>query len=393
MKAIGIYGGTYNPPHLGHVRSAVQALKTLELEFLYMIPTGISPHKVLPEGSATASQRLRMLELAAREEPGIRVSDVEIRREGASYTWQTVQTLAREHPGRELVLLMGTDMFLSFLTWKKPEQILEQASLGVFYRGLPGEEPVIRKQKAVLEALGARVYLLENDVTAISSTDLRRMLILGGAEEYLAPGVLEFIHSASIYGTGASYKGLPEDRLEQVVCSLLDPKRIPHVLGCRDTAVALAKRWDADEHAALRAGLLHDVTKALSGTLQYSLCRSYGLGLVDLQGQDLKTLHALTGSCAAERIFGESPEVVRAICYHTTGRANMSTLEKIIYVADYMEPNRDFPGVEDLRRLAYSDLDQALKLGLEMTVTHLNNQGKEVCAASRQALQWLNTNS
>ena len=82
--------------------------------------------------------------------------------------------------------------------------------------------------------------------------------------------------------------------------------------------------------------------------------------------------------------------MVSAIEHHTTGKADMTLLEKIIYVADYMEPNRDFPGVEKLRELAFSDIDAALKLGLEMTLQHLANQGAEVSPESREALAWLN---
>ena len=91
----------------------------------------------------------------------------------------------------------------------------------------------------------------------------------------------------------------------------------------------------------------------------------------------------------AERIFGENDRVVSAICSHTTGKAHMNTLEMILYVADYMEPNRDFPGVERLRELAFSDLTAALKLGLEMTLEHLKNQGCEVSPQSAQALDCL----
>ena len=104
-----------------------------------------------------------------------------------------------------------------------------------------------------------------------------------------------------------------------------------------------------------------------------------------------KTLHALTGSLVAQRIFGENEAVVSAIESHTTGKANMNLLETIIYVADYMEPNRDFPGVERLRELAFFDIRAALKLGLEMTLEHLAEQGGEVSPASREALAYLNT--
>ena len=102
-----------------------------------------------------------------------------------------------------------------------------------------------------------------------------------------------------------------------------------------------------------------------------------------------KTLHALTGSLVADRIFGENREVVAAIHSHTTGKADMNTLEKILYVADYMEPNRDFPGVEKLRELAFTDLDKALKLGLEMTLELLQQQGREISPESAEALAFL----
>ena len=152
----------------------------------------------------------------------------------------------------------------------------------------------------------------------------------------------------------------------------------------------LAKRWGANEEDAARAGILHDITKAIDGPLQLTLCEAYGKILSDFSRKYPKTLHALTGSMVAERIFGENEEVVSAIEWHTTGKADMTLLQKIIYVADYMEPCRNFPGVEDLRTLAYNDMDAALKLGLEMTLEHLKKQGAEVSPESREALAWLN---
>ena len=120
------------------------------------------------------------------------------------------------------------------------------------------------------------------------------------------------------------------------------------------------------------------------------MCDAYGKILSDFSRRYPKTLHALTGSLVAERIFGENEEVVSAIQWHTTGKADMTLLQKIIYVADYMEPCRNFPGVEKLRELACTDMDAALKLGLEMTMEHLKRQGAEVSPESREALAWLN---
>ena len=390
MKKIGIYGGTFNPPHTGHLQAAKQAVEVLDLDLLLMIPDRIAPHKDIPAGSPTPEQRLEMLRIALAGEEKILPSDIELRREGVSYTYLTLEALREQYPEEELILLMGTDMFLSFDSWKEPERICDLASLGVFYRGEKGEKEKILAQKAALEAKGARVELVENDIINISSTQLRRLLAFHAADEFLPAGVGEYIRANGLYDTAAAWKNLPMEELEPIVIRLLHPNRVAHVLGCRDEAVRMAAHWGEDVTNAARAGILHDITKVLDGPLQLTLCAAYDKVLNDFSRKYPKTLHALTGSLVAEKIFGENEAVVQAICNHTTGRANMSTLEKIIYVADYMEPCRDFPGVEKLRELAYSDLDAALKLGLEMTLAHLARQGNEVSPESREALAFLN---
>ena len=220
----------------------------------------------------------------------------------------------------------------------------------------------------------------------LSDDDLRRLVVFACHHAYASDPRMAQIGPEN---EGRDLMRLPEPVLEQTVVSLLKPSRVAHVLGCRDTAVELAKRWGADPVDAARAALLHDVTKALDGPLQLTLCEAYGIILDNFSAHNPKTLHALTGSLVAERIFGENPSVVAAIRSHTTGKADMNVLEKIIYVADYMEPNRDFPGVENLRELAFTDLDEALKLGLNMTLTMLKEQGREISPESQQALEFL----
>ena len=390
MERIGIYGGTFNPPHVGHIRAAQAAVSALGLTKLLLIPDREAPHKQLPEGSPSPEQRMQMLSLAAADCPQMEVLDLELQREGPSYSYITVEQLRESYPEAELVLLMGTDMFLSFESWRNPDRILQNASLGVFYRGQKGEHAAIEAKKAEMEAKGAKIYLVENDVVNLSSTQMRRLLAFRCAGGLLPAGVLDYIREYRLYNTRAPWKDLPMEELEAVVISLLNPNRVAHVLGCRDTAVELAKHWGADVTDAARAGILHDITKAIDGPLQLTLCDAYGKILGDFSRRYPKTLHALTGSLVAERIFGENKAVVSAIEWHTTGRANMTLLEKIIYLADYIEPNRTIPGVEELRRLSFTDLDAALKLGLHMTLEHLNRQGSEVSPASREALAWLN---
>lgn len=387
MKRIGIFGGSFDPPHIGHIQAAKTAAQVLNLDKLLLMPVCTPPHK--GTGLVDGQHRLQMLRIACQEEPDLQVCDLEMVRGGISYTYETVAQVRAQYPEAELFLLLGSDMFLSLQNWKFPEKILADASLGVFYRGEKDETAKVQEQKALLEAAGHAVYLIENEVVDISSTQLRRLLAFGCADAFLPDGVLAYIRENQLYQTGASWKNLPMEQLEQVVIGLLKPNRVAHVLGCRDTAVELAKRWGVDETDAARAGILHDITKALDGPLQLTLCREYGRILSDFSQRYPKTLHALTGSLVAERIFGENAAVVAAIESHTTGKAAMNMLEKIIYVADYMEPNRDFPGVQRLRQLAYSNMDEALKLGLEMTLEHLARQGAEVSPESREALEYL----
>ena len=391
MERIGIYGGTFNPPHLGHIQAAKAAVQALDLTRLLLIPDNIAPHKELPPGSPAPEQRLEMLRLATQDAPELEVSDLELRREGVSYTFETVLALSEQYPEAQLFLLMGTDMFVSFDTWKNTDIILSHAALGVLCRGDKGEQEAIAEKAAQLSAGGARVELVNNPVLAISSTQLRRLIAFDCAEPFLPKPVAEYIRQHGLYDSGANWKSLPMEQLEPIVVRLLNPNRVRHVLGCRDTAVELARRWGADENDAARAGMLHDITKALDGPLQLTVCQEYGKILDAFSRKYPKTLHALTGSLVAERIFGENPQVVEAIRNHTTGRAEMGLLETIIYVADYMEPNRDFPGVDKLRELAFSDIYAALKLGLRMTLDHLARQGSEVSPETQQTIAWLNT--
>ena len=387
MERIGIYGGSFNPPHIGHIRAAREAVRELGLTSLFLLPAGEVPGKTPPEGSADAQARLRMLELAGGDCPNIRVSDFDACRERCR-TWETLEHFSRTYPGAELTVVVGSDLLTKLPGWENVSYVLDHAQIAVVRRGLPGEEDLIREKTALLREMGGRIRVLENPVEPISSTQLRRLLAFGCGWEFLPPGVEDFIRREGLYHVNADWKNLPMEQLEGVVLSLLNPNRVRHVLGCRDTAVALAKRWGADETDAARAGILHDITKALDGPLQLTLCAAYGKMLTDFSRKYPKTLHALTGSLVAERIFGENPRVVSAICHHTTGKAGMNLLETIVYVADYMEPNRNFPGVERLRELAYSDIQAALKLGLEMTLEHLNRQGSEVSPESREALEY-----
>lgn len=138
------------------------------------------------------------------------------------------------------------------------------------------------------------------------------------------------------------------------------PQRAAHIFGCEQTALALAGRWGADLEKARIAALLHDITKYYSPDEQLKLAEKYCIMTNQDDLDSPQILHAYTAAGAARCVLGLDEEIVGAIHWHTTGRAGMSLLEKILYLADMIEPGRDFPGVGPLRRAAEEDLDGAL---------------------------------
>ena len=389
MARIGIFGGSFNPPHNGHIEAARQCVERLALDRLIFVPDAAPPHKTLADGSPTARQRYEMVRLAVRDVPHAEVSDLELQRSGKSYTVDTLRQFQAQYPTDELLLLMGTDMFLGFEKWYSPEIICKETTLVVAHRAEDDREVLEQQAQRLRERFGARVAWLENDFLPYSSTSVRAMLAFGAGRSYISPLVYDEIERRRLYYVGCDLKSLPFDELSRVSLSLHKAKRVPHAAGCSRTAAELAQRFGADTDAARRAGILHDVTKALTPSEQLKLCETYGMMLSDFERKNAKLLHAKTGAAVAERVFGESPEVCKAIRWHTTGRAGMNTLEKIIYLADYMEPNRDFPGVEKLRAAAQTDLDAAVALGLEMSVEQLRERGREVDENSLAALKEL----
>ena len=391
MERIGIYSGTFNPTHVGHLQGAQYARRALSLDKILLIPDSVPPHKDM--AVVDIRERLAMLEFACKDQEGLEVSAVTLSVEEPSYSHSTVAAIRSQYPQAELFFLMGADMLPKFPQWVNARDILKEVTLAVFRRGGKEEAAATEEAKGHIEAMGGRVILLENPLVDISSTQIRRMLVFRCASEFIPEAVEDFIRKEGLYATAEDYRDLSIEKLEQVVVSLLKPNRVKHVLGCAQTAVELAKIYGVDETDAARAALLHDITKALDGPLQLTLCREYGTILDTFSQKNPKTLHALTGSLVAQRIFGENEAVVAAIRCHTTGKADMNLLEKIIYVADYMEPNRDFPGVEQLRELAYRDITAALKLGLRMTLDLLQQQGRDISPESRDALQYLENTS
>lgn len=389
MAKIGVYGGSFNPPHIGHVQAAKAFCQELQLDKLFLIPAAVPPHKKMPPDTPSGEERMEMVRLAMSNLPTVQVDDLELRRSGSSYTADTLEMLKDRYPDDSLYLCMGTDMFQTFDQWYRPDRIAEIAQIVMAHRVMPDRTQLEKQEAAFRERFGKVPILLENDILPVSSTEIRRLLILGGADALLPASVYDYIMEQGLYGTGRCRKRLSFLQLKEASLALHRESRIAHVIGCSETAWELARIHGADQEDARRAGILHDVTKALSGEDQLRLCDKYGIIIDNFERKHTKLLHAVTGAAVAEYVFGENDAVCQAIRWHTSGKADMTTLEKIIYVADYMEPNRDFPGVEELRRLACTDLDAALFMGLEMTAEHLKRQGAIMGRHSLEAMEYL----
>lgn len=378
-----VYGGSFNPPHLGHVSAAATVYEKLEPDRFLIIPTNIPPHKDMAPGSPSPEQRMELCRLAFRDIPGAELSDMELRREGRSYSADTVAQLREEFPEDELYLVMGSDMFLSFCQWYKFQYLLDNCVLTVLSREEDDWRELEEFKEELEDKYSARVLILSHEPLPMSSEDVRAHLRLGLGSDMLPDSVYSEIIRRRYY------EAEPElTWLRQKISPRLSSQRMAHTAGCEHEAVQLARLWGEDPEKAAVAGILHDVTKNLGYDEQLILCDKYGIILDNLQKDNPKLLHAITGAALAADEFGVSEEISRAIRWHTTGKPDMSTLEKIIYLADYIEPTRDFDGVEKLRELAYEDLDKAMALGLEMSLEELRRHNVEPHKDTVEAWLW-----
>ena len=339
---IGIFGGAFNPPHVGHVQAAKTAAQYHNLDILIVVPTGIPPHKPLPQTTPSPEIRLQMTKDAFSDVPDTIVSEMEIYSLENNYTIDTISVIQKQYPGADLYLLIGTDMYDTLDTWKD--------------------------SKALCELV--RIVVLSRETINISSTGLRKMFPERKGLEYVLHSTYALIIKHRLYGAKPDWNWLRTS-----AHSMLDPERIPHVDACETEALRLAKRWDVDTDDAREAAILHDITKKLDFNENMCIIAKHGIDIGDYGKNEAKLLHSITGAAIAQSEFGVSLSVAEAIKSHTTGSLDMSTLAKVIYLADYIEETRDFPGVDTLRRLAYENLDAAMIMGLEMTIDDLHERG------------------
>ena len=380
---IAIYGGSFNPPHIGHVAAARSVYEQLQPDRFLIIPASTPPHKALEDNSPEPEERLEMCRLAFGDIPGAEISDMEMRREGKSYTATTVELLREEYPEDEICLVMGTDMFLSFRSWYMYQYLLENVTLAVLSREAYDHYEIEQFKAELEKEHNARVEIIPHQVLPMSSTEIRERMRLGLGSELVPDEVYSCIIKNGYYDSKPELSWLREK-----VMPYLSEWRVAHCTGCESQAVLLAMHWGEDPDTAAIAGILHDITKSMGKDEQLLLCEKYGIILDNYEKENPALLHARTGAALARDLFGISDEIYEAIRWHTTGKPDMTAMEKIIYLADFTEPTRDFEGVDVLRDLSFENLDEAMALGLSMSLGEIRARGDVPFGDTLEAYTW-----
>ncbi len=178
--------------------------------------------------------------------------------------------------------------------------------------------------------------------------------------------------------------------LQDAMRKVLKPKRYLHVLGVQFTCASLAMRYECDIMKAQVAGILHDVAKYYADSEQISLCEQHNIPISDVERQHPYLLHGKLGAYFAKTQFGvDDEEILQAMAYHTTGKPAMTQLEKIVFLADYMEPSRKMiPGLTKIRRLAFENLDMAVYTTLHNTLNYLKSNGQTIDNTTLEAYEY-----
>ena len=366
---IGVFGGSFHPVHNGHLLLAEHAAKKLGIDRVLFVIDRIPPHKTLAEG-ATDEQRLAILRLAVADHPDFSVETMELEREGPSYTVDTLRELKNRYPDSELYFFMGSDMLNSFTTWRSPEEISTLAVLVCTVRGgqSGGEQQTADRLYA---QYGAKVILLD-EVSALSSTIVRERIRDALPIDGMIPD--RAAHYIYLNGCYEPKELMPYyDRLRKE----LKPSRMEHTAYVLETAIGLSARFCVDPKKARIAALLHDCAKYLPE--ERLLCYA------DTEPPMLPILHAPAGADYAKNVYGVTdPEIINAIRLHTTGDTNMTPLEKVIYLADMIEPSRSYEGVEEIRKA--DSLDEMMRLALLRSICYIKERNLPIHPATLRAL-------
>lgn len=368
---IGILGGAFDPIHMGHISAAEAAAKALDLESVLLLPSGEPPYKRCHAGR---QDRMRMVELACEGKTGLAPCDAEIRRSGKTYTVDTLRELGNSHPEDDLIYIIGTDALRSLEKWKDIGEIGQWVRFAVIRR--PGSDDMTDAQIAALvRRCGLNVQPLSISGMDVSSGAVRRRAAEGLSLDGLVPeSVVEYIDKQGLYLCDYTEAEILE-RLRRTI----SVHRWHHTLGVADTAERLSARYGVNPKKARLAALLHDCAKSLPyGEMR----RIVSENIPDADEAELNTepvLHAPAGSVLAQRDYGvRDRDILQAIRRHTLGGDHMTSMDALIYVSDFIEPGRrTFPGLEQVRALAETDIFAAMRLSAKLSNDYLVSRGQQ----------------
>lgn len=393
-RKIGIMGGTFDPIHISHLILAETAYEQFSLDKVLFLPAGNPPHKRNRKGGATDQQRVEMVRRAIEGNSHFKLCLAEMDAEGYSYTYRTLERMKAEHPDTEFYFIVGADSLFDFDQWKEPARICQAASILVAVRDHVDDERLSRKMKELEDHLGGHFYRLYSTNLDISSKMIRDWIRRKKTVRYYVPEpVLEYISSHHIYGmekhpeeetgndgkeTKGQMSGLYDlKKMEQKLAKHLDEDRMRHTQGVMYTAACLAMVYGCSLEKAQVAGLLHDCAKCIPNKKKLKLCMENQIPMTDYEEENPFILHAKLGAFLARKKYEvEDDEILDAITWHTTGKPDMSMLDKIIYLADYIEPGRDKASrLPYIRKLAFQDLDECMYQVLKDTLEYLSMGG------------------
>jgi len=396
---LGIYGGTFNPPHNGHIHAAENFIEACQLDKLLIMPALIPPHKQVNDDSPFA--RLEMTKLAFSNSKyypqRLSVSDYEITNKQISYTYKTLEHFANDET--ELYFLCGTDMFVSLGSWKNPARIFELATIVLARR-----ENDISETIRIREAINSfnliyqpRIIEINYTPIPISSTEVRAAVSTKQSLTGMVPdNVAGYIRQHGLYDH--------THVLEKLIAEYLDDYRLRHTLSVANECKKLAKLYDLsdyDSHRLYIAGLLHDITKCKKFDEQVLLANELNIRLTEDDLASPKILHQFTGAEFSRREFSKycDEEILTAISCHTTGRRFMTLMDKLLFLADFIEPLRTFDDCIYIRNMFYNGfikdpdhehLNKVILTALNITKKQLESENQSVHALTLAAIDALN---
>lgn len=381
---IGIYGGSFDPFHNGHLALIKAAWETGKLDKIVVMPVGTAPHKT--RRMTLASYRYEMARLGTAGLNYVELRDDEIVSKGVDYTIDTVKHLRRVYERQEkrvkFDLVVGSDVLFSLESWHKPKELLREVRLLVALRGEQDAHEAKAKADELARSLGATIKFFPMPSVAISSTELRLDLKAGIDISGRVPKAVErFIESNRIYTFDADIASLDDETwakvmdLEAEIWSLLPQKRRVHTLNVMLYAVRLARLHGLEVRQAAIAGLAHDCAKHLPLKLQMKYAKKAG----NIAVLNDEVAHGPAGSYYARKKLGITDrDVLAAIFYHTTSRGLMTPLDQVVYLADKIEYGRPFKDLEPIRKAAKKDLDKAMELCINEVYKALSRSKKDV---------------